>query len=191
MAPRVRGVIQRKEEDGSGDANHDIWPWSHCCFQWGHTNPSPQHDFQQQHLRGVLTSRYRHRVGALQFSLLPWAQSSLPFYFLLIYRYLGAGLLGPRFLSLILLRYYFSPCFATLCWRLPAFIFLPKLQPTWHSLLWYLRVPVSPVCQSCRSFLQNLLFLSHGTTIHPITQTLIITLSSIPQLQPITTSWLS
>lgn len=137
--------------------------------------PSPQHDFSAAAsswskctLTTVSSSCY-----VLQFSLLPWG-TIFPFPFSTSSSstaYLGAGLLGPRSCHSFFWASLLTMALLTLILT-PQLLSSAQTSANLTPLLWYLRVPVSPVCQSCRSFPSKPAFsLSHGTTIHPITQT--------------------
>lgn len=99
---------------------------------------------------------------------------NLPFpllYFLLIYRLSGCWALGPRCCHSFFWASLLTMALLTLILT-PQLLSSAQTSANLTPLLWYLRVPVSPVCQSCRSFPSKPAFsLSHGTTIHPITQT--------------------
>lgn len=175
-APRVRGVNKRKEKDGLGMLNSwHLAPGLTAASSEVTRTPSPQLDFSAAAsswskctLITVSPSCY-----VLLFSLLSWG-TIFPFPFSTSSSsttYLGAGLLGPRSSHSFFWASLLTMALLTLTLT-PQLLSSAQTPANLTPLLWYLRVPVSPVCQSCRSFPSKPAFsLSHGTTIHPITQT--------------------
>lgn len=154
--------------------------------------PSPQLDFSAAAslwskctLITVSPSCY-----VLLFSLLSWG-TIFPFPFSTSSSSttsLGAGLLGPLSSHSFFWASLLTMALLTLTLT-PQLLSSAQTPANLTPLLWYLRVPISPVCQSSSSFPSNLLFLSvMAPPSTPLHKPLIITLSSIPQLQPTTTS---